>query len=91
MYEDFRKLVFKHVKKASAITDIPVETPYTKGIKYEIYGNVGTPIEVFLHNETYTMTLDMYFFTAQHNDSLAPVIDYMKSQIDHSIRTFRWK
>jgi gliding motility-associated lipoprotein GldD len=90
-FEDFRKLVFKHSKKASTIADTPFESPQGKGMKYEVYGNVGTPLELFFFNEKHTMTLDFYFNTALRNDSLEPVIQYMKKEIDHTMQTFKWK
>lgn len=90
-FEDFRKLVYKHSKKASNITEFPFKNEQGEGIKYEIYGNVGAPIEVFFSNPKHTMTIDVYFNTAMHNDSLAPVIDYMKKEIENTVLSLKWK
>jgi len=90
-FEDFRKLVYKHIKKASNIPETPLKTQNGYGVKYELYGNVGTPVELFFGNETDVLTASFYFNTAQKNDSLAPVIDYMKGQMNHLVETIEWK
>lgn len=90
-FEDFRKLVFKHIKKASNIPETNLKTANGYGVKYELYGNVGTPVELFFGNDTDVLTNSFYFNTAQKNDSLAPVIDYMKGQMDHFVETVQWK
>ncbi len=90
-YEDFRKLVFKHVKKASTIADYPFETSQGKGIRYELYGNVGAPVEIFFYNDKHTMTADFYLNTAIKNDSLDPVIQLMKVEMDKMVQSFKWK
>ena len=90
-FEAFRKLVYKHSKKASNITELPFKNAQGEGVKFEIYGNVGSPIEVFFSNPKHTMTLDIYFNTAMRNDSLEPVIAFMKKEIEHSISTLAWK
>lgn len=90
-YEDFRKLVYKHSKKASNITELAFKNAQGEGVKFEIYGNVGSPIEVFFANPQHTMTLDLYFNTAMRNDSLEPVIRFMKKEVEHTISSLKWK
>jgi hypothetical protein len=34
---------------------------------------------------------NIYFNTALRNDSLAPIIDYMRNEMKHSIQTLKWK
>lgn len=91
LFEEFRKLVYKHSKKVSTITDTPIETQVAKGVKYELYGNIATPIELFLYNDKHTMTLDFYYNTALHNDSLAPITEQMKKDIAHLVESVKWK
>lgn len=90
-FEDFRKLVYKHVKKASAIADYPFENEKGKGMRYELYGNVGAPVEIFFSNDKYTMTADFYLNTALKNDSLDPAIQFMKIEMDKMMESFQWK
>lgn len=90
-FEDFRKLVYKHAKKASNIPDIPFENTSGKGVKFEVYGNVATPVEIFFYNDKHTMMSTCYFNTAVKNDSLAPIIDFMKKEMDHLMATVKFK
>ncbi|MDX2249763.1 MAG: hypothetical protein SF052_23465 [Bacteroidia bacterium] len=92
-YEDYRRLIYKHSKKATQIQESPITVPAGQGILFEIYGNVGTPAQVFLYDSTETQIVMMsfYFQTALKNDSLQPVINYMKGEIGHTLETFQWK
>lgn len=92
-YEEWRSLIFKHSKKASRIQDKPVSTPLGKGFFYEVYGDVGTPAQFFFSDSSgnEVVMTSFYFRTALKNDSLAPVIDYMKGELQHMIESIRWE
>lgn len=92
-FEEFRTLVYKHIKKASQIKDASFGMEAGYGTVYEVFGNVGTPLYVFLSDsaDQHLVLTTFYFQTATKNDSLAPVIDYMKAQVDHAMQTLRWK
>lgn len=90
-FEDFRKLVYKHAKKASNIPDIAFENENGKGVRFEVYGNVATPVEIFFHNDKHTLMATCYFNTAVKNDSLAPIIDFMKKEMTHTIGSIKFK
>lgn len=91
--EDHRKLVYKHSQKATRIQESIIEEPLARGILYEVYGEVGTPVQAFLYDSTGTQValLNVYFQTAERMDSLAPVIQYMKEELNHTLETFRWE
>lgn len=92
-YEDYRRLVYKHSKKATQIKESPLSVPAGEGVLFEIYGNVGTPAQVFLADSTgqHIFMMSFYFQTALKNDSLQPVIQYMKEEVRHAMETFRWE
>lgn len=92
-FEEYRDLVYKHSKKASQIRAKTLEIPAGKATMFEIYGNVGTPAQYFVVDslEHNNMMMSFYFQTALKNDSLAPVITYMKAQTQHAMETLRWK
>ena len=92
-FEEHRKIVYKHVQKASRIENQPFEVTAGNGTMYEVYGNVGTPMYIFLSDSTGQdiMMGTFYFQTALKNDSLAPIIDYMKGQFSHMLETMEWK
>ncbi|MEO0895936.1 MAG: hypothetical protein AAFY71_06030 [Bacteroidota bacterium] len=92
-FEEYRKLVYKHTKKATRIQENPIQGPTGKGTIFEIAGNVGTPAQVFYADtiNSQVMIMSLYFRTALKNDSLAPVISYMKEEVSHAVQTLRWK
>lgn len=92
-FEEYRRLVYKHSSKASHIEANPFEAPAGKGTLFEIYGEVGTPEQVFLADseEQDIMMMSFYFRTATENDSLAPVSAYMKKEVKKMLNTFKWK
>lgn len=92
-FEEYRRLVYKHASKASHIDANPFDAPSGKGTLFEIYGEVGTPEQVFLYDKTEQdiMMMSFYFRTATENDSLAPVSSYMKEEVQKMLNTFRWK
>ena len=92
-YEEYRKLIYNHTIKASQIKESPIEVPAGRGVLFEVYGNVGTPAQVFLYDSTenHIMMMSFYFQTALKNDSLAPVIDYMKGEVRNMLDSFSWE
>lgn len=92
-FEDYRRLIYKHTKKALQIKESPIAVPGGEGILFEIYGNVGTPAQVFLYDssEKHIMMMSFYLNTALRNDSLQPVIDYMKGEVGHMLQSVSWE
>ena len=91
--EEHRRLIYNHSVKAARIVPAPVEYPAGSGMKYEMTGEVGTPMQVFFHDSagTESVIMSFYYQTATKNDSLAPVTDFLKSQVDHLLQSFAWK
>lgn len=92
-FEEHRRLVYEHSKKATKIVNSAMRVPAGTATVYEIFGNVGTPTQYFVLDTTLSnnMMLTVYFQTALRNDSLAPIIDYMKRETRRSIRSLQWK
>ncbi len=87
------KLTDKHNVKA---TGIDSEVLYQKDGKYAvgvtIEGDVPSQYQFFVHDSTeHFMRVALYFNTATKNDSLAPVIEYLKDDMMHMIQTVEWK
>ena len=89
--EEYRKLVFKHIQKVSQIKENPIEGPSGNGVFYELFGTVGVPAQIVFTDSTHLVMASFYFDTAVRNDSLAPVIDFMKEDLQHMAQTIRWK
>jgi len=92
-FEEHRKLIYKHSKKATQIAARDYNTSAGTGKAWEVYGNVGTPAYYFLADsaEENILMLSFYFNTATKNDSLAPVIEFMRGEVEKSLESLRWK
>lgn len=92
--EDARDLAYKHTIKAEAIQ----EELYTDkkrdvyGIFYNLKGNVASPAQFFVTDSTkHFLRGSLYFRTEPNQDSLAPVIQFVKKDMRHLIETLHWK
>jgi len=93
--EDSRTLVNKHIQKASAITQREFTNPDQRvfGLVYDIRGSDAASSYQFYVTDSLSEFVRgaLYFNLVPNNDSLAPVIDFLKEDIDHLIGTFKWK
>lgn len=89
-FELYRKMIYKHIKKASEIRELPYQNDSGYGTIFELTGNVGTPQEIFFGDSTRVMMIAFYYSRADQNDSLQPVTQMMKSELMHMLETFKW-
>jgi len=93
--EDTRTMVMKHIPKASSIENQQYQNDISKvyGLTYTILGvGAASPYQFYLTDSTdHFVRGALYFSTVPNNDSLAPVIEFLKDDINHLIETFEWK
>lgn len=93
--EDARTMAIKHIQKADAIQQSFIEKDEKKvyGIVYDISGmGSASPCQFFLTDTTqHFLRGALYFNLPPNNDSLAPVIEYIRRDIDTLIASFEWK
>ena len=93
--EDVHTLVDKHIPKANAISQREFINKQEKvyGLVYDIKGSdAASACQFYLTDSTAKFVRGaLYFNLVPNNDSLAPVISFLKSDIEHMINTFRWK
>ena len=93
--DDNYELVYKyHTMKADAINDTAIYLPKKKvyGVVYEIKGDAASSIQFYLTDSTSNFFRGaLYFDVAPNKDSLAPVIGFIGTDIQHLINTFEWK
>ncbi len=89
---DAYKLTSKHQVKAFAIEERVVLTPRGHtAVLEELSGEVPTQLQFFITDSTKNfIRAALYFKTATKNDSLKPIIDFVKEDIEHMISTFDW-
>ena len=89
------KMVKFHYQKADDVQYSIIHAPESNiwGQTYEIYGKeVATPFQFWLTDSTHRFVrATLYFDETPNNDSLQPVIQYLKEDAMHLINTFEWK
>lgn len=92
--EDARNLAYKHTVKAEAIQEELFQDKKRNvyGIFYNLKGNVASPAQFFVTDSTdHFLRGSLYFRTEPNQDSLAPVIQFVKKDMRHLIETLQWK
>ncbi|MGB0430302.1 MAG: gliding motility lipoprotein GldD [Bacteroidia bacterium] len=98
--EDFQHLindaytfVEKHNVKAEQITEQRIEnqTYDAAGLLFKIGGNTASNLQFFLTDTTnHFLRASLYFDCEPNKDSLAPVVDFIKKDLEHLFNTFQW-
>jgi len=90
--EDSHILLNKHMEKAYEIKDFVIKTPSKKtAAVFELLGDVPSQFQFYISDSTtHFLRGALYFRTATKNDSLKPVIEFIKKDILHMLNTCEW-
>jgi gliding motility-associated lipoprotein GldD len=93
LVEDARKLTGKHQIKAYSIEETEVKTPTgDMASVFELEGEVPSQFQFYVTDSTkHFLRGALYFRTATQNDSLAPVIEFIKRDVIHMLNTLKWQ
>lgn len=94
LVEDSRTFAFKHTVKAQAIDQKIINYPDKKvyGLYFSIEGNTASSVQFYLTDSTrHYFRGALYFYERPHYDSIQPVINFLKKDIDKMIEGFNWK
>lgn len=91
--EEAFKMTFKHTLKASSIDDSVFRTRSgVSGVYFSVGGNAATANQFFVTDTTRHFLRGALYFDASPNaDSLAPVNEFLKEDLEHLINSFKWK
>lgn len=91
--DDAYKLTSRHQVKASSIEETIIQTPSGKMVSVaELEGDVPSQFQFYTTDSTtHFLRGALYFRTSTENDSLAPVIEYVKKDIIHALNTLEWE
>lgn len=93
MISDAYKLASRHNEKAYEFREQLVKMP--SGLRanlIHISGEVPSQVQFYTTDTTrHFLRGALYFRTATKNDSLAPVIDYIRTDVMHLLKTLRWQ
>jgi len=92
LLEDARTLTIKHQIKAESIEGGIIRTENGMNVNVaELTGEVPTQFQFYVTDSTkHFFRGALYFRTATANDSLAPVINYIKKDMVHLLNTLKW-
>ena len=82
----------EHIVKANYIDELPIRTGHgVEGMTFDLEGPVASPFMFYLSDKEQHYFRGALYFNAKSNpDSLAPVIKFVKEDINHMINTFKW-
>ena len=83
----------QHTYKASAIDPVPFTTPNgMSGVYFSLRGNTATAHQFFITDSVRHFVRGALYFSATPNeDSLRPVNEFLRKDMDRLINTFQWK
>ena len=98
--QDFDKFVAdafemtnKHTVKATYIDEVPVHRPadHVHGVIFNVEGPAASSYQFFLTDSTRNFVRGaLYFNTAAKPDSLAPVVAFMREDLNRMVETLKW-
>ena len=93
LVRDAFEMTQKHNIKASYIEEIPVHRPVDRvhGVVFNVEGPAASSYQFFLSDSTRNFVRGaLYFNTQARPDSLAPVVAFMKQDLNRLVETLRW-
>jgi gliding motility-associated lipoprotein GldD len=87
------RLTLAHIKKAEGLDDKLIEDIENQkyAITYTIYGEVASPYQFVATDSVSTIVRGSFYYNTVPNvDSLAPVFDQLKVDMDHIIESLTW-
>ncbi|TCZ67220.1 hypothetical protein [Flaviaesturariibacter aridisoli] len=83
----------QHTYKASAIDHKPFTTPNgIEGVFITLRGNTATGTQFFATDSTkHFLRGALYFATTPNEDSLKPVSEFLRKDVEHLINTLQWR
>lgn len=93
LINDARKLSYKHNVKAYSIQEKIFTSPSgNKANIIDLEGEVPSQVQFYMTDSSkHFLRGALYFKTATQNDSLAPVIQYIRQDILHLVNSLKWR
>jgi gliding motility-associated lipoprotein GldD len=93
--EDSRSMLLQHMAKASGISDSLIFDDQRRmyGLLHHISGKgTASPLQFYVSDSSnHFIRGALYFNIRPNNDSMAPVIEFLKQDVHHLISTLEWK
>ena len=89
-----RELAYKHTIRADAIEEKlwADDSARVYGILYDLKGNTASSVQFYVTDSTrHYLRGSLYFMAQPNEDSLLPVINFLRDDIIHLIETLNWR
>ena len=93
LMEDAHKLSFKHTKKANYIDESVISNLHgVHGLYYDVGGEAASNIQFYLTDSTrHFIRGSLYFYNEPNADSMAPILAFVRKDLDHILGSFQWR
>jgi gliding motility-associated lipoprotein GldD len=94
LLDDAHIFAYRHDIKANAIEPQFIQTKSDSivGLLFDIEGNTASSTQFFVTDSiNHFVRGSLYFYSAPNSDSLAPLIDFFRKDIEHLIETMDFK
>ena len=86
------QMVYEHSAIATGIDEVPILQDGPQGMAFSLSGPVASPFQFYLSDTTeHFIRGALYFNTRPNPDSIAPVLDYILTDLDTLIKSFQWQ
>lgn len=92
--DDSYRMAYSHVLMASEIKQIRYADYDNRiyGIFYEIEGDVATPMQFFVTDSIHNFLRGSFYYDSKvRSDSVAPITEFVITDIKNMVATLRWK
>jgi gliding motility-associated lipoprotein GldD len=92
--ESARELAYKHTIRADAIEEKlwSDDSARVYGILYDLKGNTASAVQFYVTDSTrHYLRGSLYFMAQPNEDSLLPVITFLRDDIIHLMETLTWR
>jgi len=93
MEQTYKMNVKNHIAKADAISEKEFNNAANSvyGVLYDLKGNTASAVQFYITDSVRHYLRGSLYFDAEPNaDSLAPVIDFFRSDVVHLIESVKW-
>lgn len=94
LIEENHQLTFEHQIKANSIepTILRRDSAKVYGLLYDVSGEVASALQFYVTDSTKNFLRgSLYFDVAPNQDSLAPVVVFLREDVLHLINTMEWR
>lgn len=94
LLEDAHQFAFSHINQATGIERLRIHRPESAvhGLWYHIKGPVASSLQFYVTDSTrHYLRGALYFNEAPKVDSLKPVLEFIRADVEHMVETLEWK